>query len=391
MIDQWNIFEKIGLGEDSHIQFKENVFDSKSLALEMVAFSNADGGDIVIGVSDAGAVVGLSGADVQRLNQLISNVANENVRPPVYPLVELLDLDSKSVLILRVRKGSNKPYCTSGGLYVTKSGADKRKMSPDELKRLFAESGNIFADESPVSGSDDTDFNVEYFYQFLEKKDKNVYIDLKSQRLELRTILSNLDLMRGEQLTLAGNLLFGLNPQRFCKSFYVQCVHFAGNTIDVDQFIGKETVSGSLYEMYKQALNFMKSNLRRVQGNESFNSPGILEIPEESLIEATINALIHRDYYIQATVKIFIFQDRLEIISPGRLPNSLTVEKIKNGISIHRNPILNSLGQYILPYSGLGSGIRRIMRYSSTVLFVNDVEKEEFKCVFPRQSLKNEG
>ncbi|MBF0232168.1 MAG: putative DNA binding domain-containing protein [Desulfamplus sp.] len=384
MIDHLNMVEKIQMGEDSHTQFKENVFEPKSFAEEMVAFSNADGGDIVIGVSNSGEIMGLVADDVRRLNQLISNVANENVRPPVYPLVDLLDIKGKILLIVRIRKGVSKPYCTSGGLYVTKSGSDKRKMSPDELRRLFAESGNAFADETTISGSDIKDINIESFYNFLERKDKGTYIDLKSNRLDFVTILSNLDLLRDGQLTLAGNLLFGMNPQRFCKSFYVQCVHFAGNDIDVNQFITKENITGTLYEMYKQCLNFIKSNLSRVQDDANFNTSGSLEIPEETLIEVIINALIHRDYYIQSTVKVFIFTDRVEIINPGRLPNSLTVEKIKNGISIHRNPILNSLGQYIMPYSGLGSGIRRIIRYSPDTVFVNDVNKEQFKCVLRR-------
>lgn len=183
-------------------------------------------------------------------------------------------------------------------------------------------------------------------------------------------------------MTLAGNLLFGKSPQRFCKSFYIQAVHFQGNDIDSDTFISRENITGSFYEMYKQSMHFIKSNLRRLQDSENFNTPGRLEIPEESLIEAVINSLIHRDYYINSTIKIFIFADRVEIINPGKLPNPLTVEKIKNGISIHRNPVLNSLSQYLLPYSGLGSGIKRILRYSPNVEFVNDIDKEEFKCIF---------
>ncbi len=384
MIDYLNIRDKVKSGEDSYTQFKLNVFESKSLAEEMVAFSNAEGGNIVIGVSDAGEITGLCSEDVRRLNQLIANVANENVRPPVYPLVELLNVDGKTVVIVRIRKGLSKPYCTSGGIYLTKSGSDKRKMSPDELRRLFAQSSNTFADETVIPGSGIRDLNSEYFYHFLEKKDKATYIDLMSSRLDLPTLLGNLDLMRNDRLTLAGNLLFGINPQRFCKSFCIQCVHFAGHDVDVNTFIARENVTGSLHEMYKQCLNFLKSNLIRFQDSSNFNTPGKLEIPEETLIEVLINALIHRDYYIQSTIKAFVFTDRVEIISPGRLPNSLTVAKIKHGISIHRNPILNSLGQYILPYSGLGSGIRRIMRYSPDTEFINDVDKDEFRCVLRR-------
>ena len=384
MIDQLNIFEKVRLGEDSHTQFKINIFESRSLAEEMVAFSNAEGGVIVIGVSDTGEIAGLMEADIRRLNQLISNVASENVKPPIYPLVELITIQNKTLLIVRIRKGWNKPYCTSGGLYLTKAGADKRKMSPEELKRLFAQSANIFADESIIRGSDITDINSELFFHFLTKKDKETYIDLKAGRLDLTTILHNLDLMRESQLTLAGNLLFGMNPQHYCKSFFVQCVHFSGKDVDVDRFIAKETITGTLSEMYKQCLNFIRSNLKRLQDDSNFNTPGMLEIPEEALIEVIINALIHRDYYIQSTIKAFIFDDRIEIINPGRLVNSLSIEKIRNGISIHRNPILNSLGQYMLPYSGLGSGIRRIVRYCPDVVFINDVDQEMFTCVIPR-------
>lgn len=385
MIDQLNIIEKVKLGEDSFTQFKINIFESRSLAEEMVAFSNAEGGEIAIGVSDAGEIAGLMEADIRRLNQLISNAASENVKPPIYPLVELITIQNKTVMIVRVRKGWNKPYCTSGGLYLTKAGADKRRMSPEELKRLFAQSANIFADESILRGSDITDINAEQFFYFLNKKDKESYIDLKAGRLVMSTILHNLDLMRENQLTLAGNLLFGLNPQRYCKSFFVQCVHFSGKDVDVDRFVAKETVTGTLPEMYRQCLNFIKSNLKRLQDDSNFNTPGVLEIAEEALMEIIINALIHRDYYIQSTIKAFIFDDRIEIINPGRLVNSLSIEKIKNGISIHRNPILNSLGQYMLPYSGLGSGIRRIMRYCPDVVFINDMEREIFACVIPRR------
>lgn len=382
----YNILERIKQGEDSFTQFKENIFEAKKVAEEMVAFSNASGGDIIIGVMDNGTISGLNDNDINRLNQLISNTANENVKPPIYPLVEVQHVDGKKILVVSIRNGTSKPYSTGSGLYITKSGADKRKMSQAELKRLFAESSSIFADEELVQRSNLSDLNTEAFYSYLEKKDKEVYIELKSKHLDLETILQNLDLLRGGHLTLAGNLLFGKNPQQFNKSFYIQAVHFTGFDVDADHFVSKETIIGSIYELYKQSMNFIKSNLKRVQDCDNFNTPGILEIPEESIIEAVINALIHRDYYINSTIKIFIFTNRVEIISPGKLPNSLTVEKIKSGISIHRNPILNSLGQYLLPYSGLGSGIKRIVKYSPDVQFVNDVNKEEFKCILKRLS-----
>jgi predicted HTH transcriptional regulator len=95
---------------------------------------------------------------------------------------------------------------------------------------------------------------------------------------------------------------------------------------------------------------------------------------------------VHRDYYINSSIKVFLFNDRLEIRSPGKLPNSLNVAKMISGISIHRNPILNSLSQYILPYSGLGSGIRRALNFHPHLSFINDIEKEEFICSFKRSN-----
>ncbi len=137
--------------------------------------------------------------------------------------------------------------------------------------------------------------------------------------------------------------------------------------------------------MYKQSLYFLKSHLRKKQIDKNFNTLGKLEIDEVILSELIVNALVHRDYYISSSIKIFMFKDRIELINPGKLTNSLTVEKIKSGISIHRNPILNSISKYILPYSGYGSGIKRVLKIDPEIDFINDIEKEEFKVIINRK------
>ena len=98
-----------------------------------------------------------------------------------------------------------------------------------------------------------------------------------------------------------------------------------------------------------------------------------------------VNALIHRDYFITSTIKIFIFPDRIEIISPGKLPNSLTVDKMKSGIAIPRNPVLQSLAQYVLPYKGLGSGIVRALSYYPSIEFTNDTTLDRFTAIIKRR------
>jgi ATP-dependent DNA helicase RecG len=383
-IDEFNLELLI---EDSYTQLKEKIINTQKLAEEIVAFSNAEGGKIFIGISDKKEIIGLTDSEINSLNQLIANVSSENIKPPIYPLVEIININNKKIVVISIKRGINKPYQTSGGLYLTKSGSDKRKMSQDELKRLFAESNNLYADEEPLLKTNISDFNTEFFYSTLEIINKKVYEDLKSNKLSLNTILQNLDLMSGENLTLAGNLLFGRTPQRFSKSFYIDCVYFDGTEISTNKFIHKERINGTFSEIYKHIMIFLKSSLKQIQISSNFNSLGQLEIPEATLSELFINALIHRDYYINSSIKVFLFSNRLEIISPGKLANSLNIEKIKNGISIHRNPILNSLAQYILPYSGLGSGIKRALEYYPQIEFINDTENEQFQCILFRNNL----
>ena len=283
-----------------------------------------------------------------------------------------------------VPKGVNKPYMTSSGEFYMKSGADKKKISQEELRRLFAESKRLYADEEIIFGSKISDLNSELFYHFLEKDNPVVYESIKRGDMELPRVLENLELLKEGHLTLAGNLIFGLTPQKFTPSFYVDCVYFDGNDVSVDRFIDKKVFKGTFQKLYEDSLAFVVRNLYTKQDRENFNTAGELEVDERVLTELIVNALVHRDYYINASIKIFIFHDRIEIINPGKLTNSLTVDKIISGISIHRNPILNSICKSVLPYSGYGSGIRRVLSIDPDVRFVNDTEKEEFKAIIHR-------
>jgi predicted HTH transcriptional regulator len=129
---------------------------------------------------------------------------------------------------------------------------------------------------------------------------------------------------------------------------------------------------------------FIRGNLQKKQVGENFNSTWVIEIDERVLWELIINALVHRDYYINSPIKIFIFFDRIEIISPWKLTNSLTVDKIKQWISIHRNPILDSICNKLLSYTWRWSWIKRVLEINPDVEFINDKEKEEFRCIIPR-------
>ena len=378
------LIKRIENGEDSFTQFKEKSVRPESLAKEFVAFSNAEGGIVIFGVDDNGQVKGLESKEIEKLGQLIGNVANENVKPPIHPLVQNITIDEKKLMVVFIKSGTGKPYKTSSGVFYTKSSADKKIISDEELKRLFAESKRLYADEEIVYGSDISDINLQLYYSYLERANRSVFDLLKNGVVELETILSNEVIMKKGHLTLAGNLIFGINPQKFNPSFYINCCYFDGNDLSVTQYISKKRIKGAFERLYDEGMSFLKSNLRYKQLEKNFNSNGVLEINEVVLGELLVNALIHRDYYINSSIKLFIFHDRVEIISPGKLTNSLTIENIKSGRSICRNPILDSICENILPYSGYGSGIKRVLSINPNVELINDVEKEEFRCIIPR-------
>ncbi|MDQ7046877.1 MAG: putative DNA binding domain-containing protein [Sulfurovum sp.] len=384
---QLELIERISNGEDSYTQFKQEIISSKDLAKEFVAFSNADGGILIFGVDDDENILGIEKQEIEKLGQLVGNVGQENVKPPIHPLTQNMTIDDKRVVVVTIESGFAKPYKTSSGIYYTKSGADKKIMSDEELKRLFSEPKRLYADEEILPKTDITDINSEMFMQFLKKDNEEIYKSLKLKKLSLSQVLENRELFKNNHLTLAGNLIFGLEPQRFSPLFYIDCCYFDGLDVSVTQYISQKTLKGTFSFMTDNAVSFVTSQLRNYQIQKEFNSNGKLEISEVVLTELVVNALIHRDYYINSSIKVFIFHNRVEIISPGKLTNSLTIDKIKSGISIPRNPILSSIAKNVLPFTGYGSGIRRILEIDSDVEFINDKDLEQFKCIIPRSTI----
>jgi predicted HTH transcriptional regulator len=157
--------------------------------------------------------------------------------------------------------------------------------------------------------------------------------------------------------------------------FVVKAIRYPGKTIHVSEYVDTEDFSGPLRKVFDDSLGFIMRNLHKVQAGRGVNAPGVPEISETVFEELLVNALVHRDYLVSAPIRIFIFDDRIEIISPGHLPNNLTVEKIRRGNSIIRNPILVSyVAKGLLPYHGLGSGIKRALEQWPQIDSIDDRE-----------------
>lgn len=385
------LIEILGRGEDSRHQFKLDFTNANVLAAEIVAFSNTEGGRIFIGVNDDGLVHGLSGADVDRLNELISNVASHNVRPAINPQTENVNHPNGIVLVLTIPQGISKPYMVAqdGALSIwVKNGADKRRAtSREEIQRLFQQAGLVHADETPVASLGVGDLDMAYFESFFEQQFGE---PLAQHSQPLPQLLTNMNLMKDERLNLAGTLLFAKTPHYTLPAFIVKAVAFVGERIEEDRYLDSRDITGKLADIFQQTLGFISANTRATQGDQGFNSQGQAEIPRIVWEELIANALIHRDYFISAPVRVLVFANRVEIISPGHLPNNLTVENIKAGNSNMRNPVLASFASKLLPYRGLGSGILRVLQAYPKVEFTDDRMGNLFKVMVPRSPLNDE-
>ncbi|HBO5511929.1 RNA-binding domain-containing protein [Pseudomonas aeruginosa] len=379
------LIDLLSRGEDSRQQFKTDINNADALAAEIVAFSNTAGGRIFIGVNDDGSVRGLSGADVARLNMLIANVASQVVRPAVNPLTENVPHPAGTVLVLSIAEGVNKPYMDKNGAIWVKNGSDKRRAtSREELQRLFQQAGLVHADETPVAGLSAGDVDMPYFETFFEQQFGE---PLAQHNQPLPQLLTNMNLMNQGQLNVAGGLLFAKSPHYALPAFVVKAVAFVGTQIEDERYIDSRDIVGKLADVFQQTLGFIVANTRAAQGEQGFNSQGQPEIPRIVWEELVANALIHRDYFVSAPIRVLVFADRVEIISPGHLPNNLTIENIKAGNSNMRNPILASFAAKLLPYRGLGSGLLRSLRAWPQIELIDDRAGNLFKAIVARPSV----
>lgn len=382
-LDIQQVRDRLRAGEDSTRQFKGNFASIDNLAVEIVAFANSQGGRILVGVNDLGEVVGLNNADIRRLNQWISNATAQKIEPPLFVHTQTLVVDERALLIIAVPRGSHKPYCVNKTEFWVKNGADKRRATREELFRLMQAASQLFADEMatevPIEALDELWFAHYYQATFNEP--------LADTTLPRETLLENLKLARDGYLTLAGLLLFGKDVVWRRPQFGIKGTVY----LTPDEFRDKEDISGNLFMQHKQGVDFILRNLHRgPTPGQDFNAPGELEIPAAAIKEAVANALVHRDYFINSAIFINIFADRVEIASPGVLPNTVTVENIKLGIHLERNPILLSFTAKDpdFGYTGRGSGIPRLLRLCRekgvAVTLVNDIERGAFRVIFAR-------
>ena len=397
-----DVLKQIEAGEVSGVQFKERILDKYDIACELVAFSNSHGGKLVVGIKDkTGETNALSYSEVQETTNLLSDIASENVVPSILIKIDTVEVEDGYLIVATVKEGLNKPYHDNKGIVWVKNGADKRKVFDNaELAEMMTDCGSFAPDEAAVRDATVNDLDTTTIKQFLgnrfdrvlEKKGltgdafNEASLDMICSAIakghDCEKILRNLRFIRPDgTLTVAAMLLFGKYTQRWMPMMTAKCICFAGNSVGSKVFrdkVNDADMEGNLLHQYDTIMDFFTRNLHNVQVEDEFNSMGKLEIPYTSLVEFTVNSLVHRSLNMKAPVRIFIFDNRVEIHSPGALPNGLTIDDIKAGTSMPRNMFLFNNAIYLLPYTGVGSGITRALDENIKVTFMNNDKSQEF-------------
>ena len=331
----------ISLGEGFTAEFKRA--GTSNLGREICAFANATGGIILIGVSDSGEMVGIN--DHNRLKSEIQAIAR-SADPPIS-----VDADSVGqVICVTVPRQSGKPY-SFGGKFFMREGATSQQMSRREIREFFFKEGLVHFDETPCSRfSLKSDLTEDVWERFRKRAKIPATIDALPA-------LGNLHLVRDGQMTHAGAWLLAKDIRKFTVSADVACALFMGT--DKERILDRRGFDSDVYSLIDEVIAYILSKInveyiiRHVKREER------QELPEEALREAVVNAIAHRDYRSTGNVQIYIFKDRIEIVSPGGLPAGMTVNDL-GFKSIPRNPLLFGMLHRMEAVEHIGSGIKRI-------------------------------
>ena len=353
------ISKLLAAGESSRLEFKSEQIRPDDLAKEIVAFLNFEGGRVLIGVEDDGTVSGISRTDAE---EWVVNICRNNVVPAILPVIEKYPHDDKIILVLEIPKGVAKPYHTQKGDYYIRVGSTARKASREELFRLFQDSGMVHDEVSPIPNTSVRDLEPTALHDYflnLHPARLNIDEELPDARDRL---LRNLDLIADNGcLTIVGMLLFGREPQRFLPQSEVLFANFAGRDV-TDDFIDRKSIIGNLPRVVDDAQRIVELSLPVPSKIEGLKREDPVVFPVKVIREVLVNALIHRRWSLMGNVRVFLFEDRLQVSSPGKLPNGVTVEKMKQSTHVPRNSILMKFMQDYHYVEKVGRGVPMIVR-----------------------------
>ena len=369
------IRSQLRAGEDGRTEFKEVRFgdrgvlspNTEELAGELAAFANAEGGAVFLGVDDSGAAHGIPPEQWDSVERWLLNVATHNCNPPIRPVVRKAlppdDLEGDHRILLAVVPRGLYVHRTSGGRYYTRVGSTKRDLTPPELARLFQQRGREYVfDEQPVLAAGVEDLNRHRLEAFFGRSPTIPWLDLlRNTRVTFR------DEDGVDRPTVAGLLAFATEPTDFLASWSIEAACYNGTRLSSDHLVHAERLAGPVSDQIDAGIAFVARFMQSLP--DMGPSTGTVAAYDLSVVdEAIVNAVAHRDYAIAGSkIRLFLFADRLELYSPGRLPNTITLDDMPYR-TFTRNQLLVSFlsrlrskrtGQVFL--ESRGEGVRKIL------------------------------
>ena len=374
-MNKTELLEIIRNGENSGVEFKRDTLENFALAKELVAFANFQGGRLFLGVEDDGSVSGVTRAN---LEEWVMTACRDKIRPEVIPYFETVrDVEpGRDIAVVQVERGwtVHHVWHNNHRTYCIRVGSQSREASGEELERLFQQRGAFRLEIRPVSGTSAANLDQRRLRDYFGRI-RGQGTPRDDDEEGWRTLLANTDFLAQENdaapVTVAGLLLFGTNPSRFLPQSGIDAAAYAGSEKD---YAARERAEmrGPLVPLFG-AEGILESGLveravefvRRNTTVSAFLEDGARRVeqwtyPEEAVREAVVNALVHRDYLLSGTtIEISIYEDRLEIISPGRLPNGITPQRMRAGCRAARNQLLKDVMRDYGYLEHMGMGVPR--------------------------------
>lgn len=355
MLDSINLLSIVNSGEGYNAEFKVNLPSNlKSITEEICAFANASGGVVLIGVDDKNTIKGVTLDNSKR--SALQNSLGE-ISPPLQCEFYMVEVEGKSVAVIEVPSGLNKPYVLSGAIYIRQGPNSQKLTTVEEMRSFFQQADRIYFDETQctdVNAVSDLDLeNIELF-----RTNSRLNNSVSDQQ-----VFQNLKLFTKEGYLKNGAVLFfAKEPERFFEKAVIRCVAFNG--IDKRYIVDDKIMTGPLYQQFLKSMSWLQSKLNVRYDIESEGAKPrreLWEIPETVFKEAIINSLAHRDYYDKGgRITVELFDDRVEISNPGGLVSAISRNEFGKR-SLSRNPLIFGLFERMKMVEQIGSGINRMI------------------------------
>jgi ATP-dependent DNA helicase RecG len=373
--------------ESSKLEFKSIIPDNAKIIKTIIGFCNAKGGKLIIGVKNDGTIEGIPEDTAHQAMEWLDHAIYKACTPPILPLIYQQRINDKVLLIIEVSSGTNKPYyqkslSLSEGTFI-RLGRSTVKADANIIEELKWQSRGISYDQLPVYHTTIEDLDNTKIQYFLDHRRNGITSALTE------TVLRSYEIIKKEHntdyVTTAGILLFGKSPQQFLSEAYILCCHFS-NFKDREA-ISSRTCKGTLFEQFDESFDFIMERINKSFKIEKRKREEHWEIPPIAIREVLMNAILHRNYHINAPIKISIYSDRIEFFSPGGLPGPIDTSELESGITYVRNTSIAKILWEAKYIEKMGSGFITLFKsYRKEGLLPPEViEGTNFvKCILPR-------